>query len=47
MFISDDKRLIDIQGEFNAKFPNLKIVFYSKQCKIQFSIYFIFQHVQK
>ena len=30
MFISDDKRLIDIQGEFNAKFPNLKIVFYSK-----------------
>jgi hypothetical protein len=31
MLISDDKKLIDIQREFNEKFPYLKIEFYSGQ----------------
>lgn len=29
MIITDDKKLIDIQREFNQKFPYLKIEFYS------------------
>ena len=30
MLITDDKKIADIQREFNAKFPNLKLEFYSE-----------------
>ncbi len=31
MIISDSKKISEIQSEFNAKFQNLKIEFYTKQ----------------